>query len=307
MTGHRARAEAAAWLARLQSDTPSSQDRAGCETWLAETDAHPRALAEATAMWDAVGGLAPSATRLTEMSAARPQAQVGRRAVLAGMLGTGCAVTAWSALAPRSYANGVGQTKTVRLSDGTSLMLDACSEVRTEFGLGLRKLELVSGRVALNPTMTSDRPVVVTHGPRRLLAFGRLLDIACLGEGLTATAVDGLIVVQPPGREMVRLENGERLTWSRSAGLRTDRPTLEAVTAWQDGRLVFADDTLAQAVAEINRYSPRPIEIQDASLLTLRISGSYRTRSAKAFAQSVAMLYGLQLVSAPERFILRRA
>ncbi|MHB8283332.1 MAG: FecR family protein [Caulobacteraceae bacterium] len=298
------RAEAAAWLARLQSDAPTAQDRAGCEAWLSASEAHRRALAEATALWDAAGGL-PLST--IGRSPKAPAKTVDRRAVLAGLLGTGCAVAAWSTLAPRSYANGVGPAKTVRLSDGSSLMLDACSEVKAAFGMGLRQLELVRGRVALSPATASDRPVVVTRGSRRLLAFGRSLDIACLGEGLAVTAVDGLVVVQRPGRDMVRLESGERLTWSGTAGLRTDRPTLEAVTAWRDGRLVFADDTLADAVAEINRYSLTPIAVEDAALLGLRISGSYRTRSAKAFAQSVAMLYGLQLVSEPGRFLLRRA
>lgn len=306
MTGNRTRAEAAAWLARLQSDNPSAQDRAGCEAWLANSDAHRRALAEATAMWDAAGGLASSAHLSSGLAPNSLHEKVGRRAVLAGLLGTGCAVTVWSALAPRSYANGVGQTKTVRLSDGSSLMLDACSEVRAAFGLGLRKLELVRGRVALNPTVASDRPIVVTHETQRLIAFGRALDIACFGEGLAVTVIDGLIVVQRPGRELVRLESGERLTWSKTAGLKTDRPTMDTVTAWQGGRLVFADDTLAEAVAEINRYSLRPIAIEDISLRSLRISGSYRTRSAQAFAQSVALLYGLQLVSEPDRFLLRR-
>ncbi len=305
MIDRRARAEAAAWLARLQSDAPSAHDRAGCEAWLAASEGNRRALAEATAAWEAVGGLAspslaPPRTRPRE-------AKLARRAVLAGGLGAASLLAVWAGSASRSYATGVGETRTLRLDDGSRLTLDACSQARCGFVQGLRRLELVRGRIALEVAPDPERPFVVTRERRRVLAFGRSLDVACLNEGLAVTAVDGLVLVQEPGREVVRLESGERLRASSATGLETDRPELQAVTAWQEGRLVFADETLADATAEINRYSPRPVTLADGAVGALRISGSYRTRSAEAFARSVAMLYGLEVVSEPDRLLLRRS
>jgi transmembrane sensor len=303
----RSRAEAAAWLARLQSDAPTAQDRAGCEAWLAASQAHRRALAEATAAWDAVGGLAPSSLPQPGAPGRFEEPKLARRAVLAGGLGAASLLAVWAGSATRSYATGIGESRTLRLDDGSRLTLDACSEVRAGLVQRMRRLELVRGRIALEVAPDPERPYVVTREARRVLAFGRSLDVACLNEGLAVTAVDGLVLVQQPGREIVRLESGERLRTSHQTGLQTDRPELQSLTAWRDGRLVFADETLAEATAEINRYTARPVELADSAVGALRISGSYRTRSAEAFARSVAMLYGLEVVREPDRLVLRKS
>jgi transmembrane sensor len=315
-----ARAEAAAWLARLQSDDPTPQDRAACEAWLAASETNRRALAEVTAAWESAGGLNDLArlSRFAEAGVSGPDPQthnsqarrdmqsVGRRAVLAGGVGGAVMLAAWSLTAPKTYATGIGETRKVRLSDGSEAMLDACSRVREDFGRSVRRLELQRGRVALTLAQDANRPFVVAGAERRVVALGRSLEVSCLDNGFSVTAMDGLVVVQATGQEPVRLEGGQRLRVAQGAKATTDRPVMEMETAWQSGRLVFADEALSTAVAEINRYNQRPVVLGDAAVARLRVSGSYRAQAGDAFARSVATLFGLEVVAEPHRLLLRK-
>jgi transmembrane sensor len=52
-------------------------------------------------------------------------------------------------------------------------------------------------------------------------------------------------------------------------------PSVEAVAAWTQRRLVFRDKRLADVVAEFNRYRVQPLVIDGAELGGLRISGVF--------------------------------
>ena len=73
------------------------------------------------------------------------------------------------------------------------------------------------------------------------------------------------------------------------------------------GREVFDDQTLASAVAAMNRYTRRPIVIADESLASLRISGVYGTKDPEAFARSVTILMPARVEFSPTQILLRAA
>jgi transmembrane sensor len=52
-------------------------------------------------------------------------------------------------------------------------------------------------------------------------------------------------------------------------------PSVEAVVAWTQRRLVFRDQRLADVVAEFNRYRVQPLVIDDSELGGIRISGVF--------------------------------
>jgi transmembrane sensor len=56
--------------------------------------------------------------------------------------------------------------------------------------------------------------------------------------------------------------------------------------AWTDGKIDF-DGTLAEAVAEFNRYNRRQLQIVDASVSARHIQGLLKATDPDAFAQEV--------------------
>ncbi|MGC1304088.1 MAG: FecR domain-containing protein, partial [Caulobacteraceae bacterium] len=230
---------------------------------------------------------------------------VERRGVLAAGVAGVCGAAIWANSAGQSYATGLGETRNISFSDGSHVLLDACSMIRVTYGRELRRLDLVRGRLGLFPVQDPGRPFVVLGSGRRVLAIGSL-DVSCLANTFTVTAVDGLAFVQSPGQATVRLDRGERLRSNPDGRPAKDRPSLAVATAWRTGQLIFSDDSLDAAVLEVNRYNRKPVVLEDAALGELRVSGSYNARQGEDFARSVATLFNLSLVEQPDKMILRR-
>ena len=75
--------------------------------------------------------------------------------------------------------------------------------------------------------------------------------------------------------------------------------------AWRDGRLAFFEDSLLEAVAEMNRYTRRPIVILDPQVGQMRISGNYSVGDAEAFAVSLSVLLPVSVGLEKDRVTLR--
>jgi len=72
---------------------------------------------------------------------------------------------------------------------------------------------------------------------------------------------------------------------------------VQSATSWKSGRLIFRDDTLAAAVAELNRYSNRLILVTDPKVATLKVSGVFSADQPENFLAAITELYPLNVVS----------
>jgi transmembrane sensor len=59
--------------------------------------------------------------------------------------------------------------------------------------------------------------------------------------------------------------------------------------------LVFRDVTLAEAVAEFNRYNTRKIVIDDSTVGALAVAGSFRADNVEAFVRLLSRGYPLRV------------
>ena len=85
-----------------------------------------------------------------------------------------------------------------------------------------------------------------------------------------------------------RLRPGDEVRLSAGA-TQPERRMVDAGNAvsWTRGRLVFEATPLAEAVAEINRYSSRPLRLGDPTLEDLLIGGSLLAGDSAATAAAI--------------------
>jgi transmembrane sensor len=78
------------------------------------------------------------------------------------------------------------------------------------------------------------------------------------------------------------------------------------VTAWQRGTLVLDDVPVADALAQMNRYSVTQIVICAPGLETQRVSGVFRVGDVETEALALQRYFGLREVSHSDREIVLR-
>lgn len=296
-------ADAAAWLARLHAEDRTAEDVAAFRAWLDRDPENASRFEHLTGVWEQVGGLG-------EIERVPIHARaVSRRAVLAGGLGLAAAGGAglWAlALPDAAYATALGERRGLKLADGSRLLMNTSTVVEVRFDRGRRRIDLKQGQVLLD-VASDPRPFLVEVSGGVLRTDRGRFDIRSDAELTAYFAVAGSARVEHGAGASVSLRSGDRLR----AGLRSapaiDHPEPLDLLAWQDGRAVFRDTRLADAVREMNRYSNLPLVLVDETVGEERLSGVYRVGDNAAFAKALAMLLPVRAISSGREITLQHA
>jgi len=84
-----------------------------------------------------------------------------------------------------------------------------------------------------------------------------------------------------PNAGITLLTPGQRLRFSAKVTQPVDQPSIDKVTAWQRGQLIFEDASLREAAQEFNRYGKRKLRIEGVAAQGFRVGGVFKTAISK--------------------------
>ncbi len=311
--------EAAFWDSRLRSPLCTDADRAEFTAWRDADPAHAAAYEE---LQGKLGALHAAFDFSAELRSMRDRALEHRpaprwrmaAAIAAGVVLAGGALFLPAGPAPErpaqiatagqsAFQTGVGERLTVTLADGSEVTLNTRSRVQVHYSAGRRDVDLVSGQAIFHVAKNPDRPFVVTAGPRQVTALGTVFEVRLDGEQVKVTMLEGKVAVTPTRPTVLQkivapeqdLVAGEQLVAGLDAiGASVVKTDPEAATSWREGKVVFVDTPLTEAVAEMNRYSTTPILVGDPSLSRFKVNGMFLTNQPMSFVGAVTAYYPIQ-------------
>jgi len=320
---HRDRMESAAtWHLRLRKD-PSLEHSSDYLQWMADIE-NSRAFKAVDEGWSTIGdlGVAPqildwrqAALRRARRAGARHWRSSGMMprlaAALAVVIMLGGGALYYLLRQPTAYVTDVGERRTIALPDGSRISLDSATEVRVRYTKTARALTLERGRARFDVASDLARPFTVTAGTETIVAVGTSFNVEKLGSKVLVTLLQGHVVIRSAGpvpfrqadMPAVSLNTGEELIASADLKPAIVPANVQAATAWEAGHLVFRDETLAEAVARINRYTEHPITV-DPSVASLRISGVFNAGDVASFVSAVTSYFPLQATTTPDNRVL---
>lgn len=292
------RIEAAEWLARLHAEDRTESDIRAFQDWIAADPAHADAFEKVNATWDSAGALPRNLLR--DERAARHT----RRKVLAGGVTALLAVGAGAALLRPAqavtYRTAIGERKTVPLPGGSELLLDTDTRVDVSDD---RAARLLQGCAEFS-LRDNGQSFTLAAMDSTVTARQARFTARCEGTRLSLLVVAGTAQAQTGSGRRVQLNAGDRLVVD-GAAIRLDRPDTAPLLAWRTGQAIFRDTRLADAVAEMNRYSRTRLEIETAAARELRLSGTFALGDSAAFAGAVAMLLPVRARASNGRIEIR--
>ena len=209
--------------------------------------------------------------------------------------------------APPRYGTGIGQRLSVTMPDGSTATLNTNTRLQVAYDAHARRLVLERGQAVFHVAKGQPLPFEVVAGGRTITAHGTVFDVRLDRDAVAVALFEGKVSVSggPGGRENALLPN-QMLTASAAGTRVTPIRSTEQLTSWQNGMIVFDDEPLSVAVAEINRYVRRPLVIGDAGLSSLRISGAFQSGDTKAFVEAMQLYFPVQADEPdPSRILLK--
>lgn len=200
------------------------------------------------------------------------------------------------------YATAPGQRRDVILSDGSRVTLNTASLIEVRYSAERRDVKLLAGQALFQVARNPDRPFVVSARDRQVTALGTAFDVWIQGDGrLQVLLVEGHVRVDPvhprgiariiPALARTDLTAGEQFLVDPSGDADVVTADVERDTAWNRGVLIFRNDSLGDAVREVNRYSLVPIVVDDPEIASLKVSGIFPTASREDFLAALEALY----------------
>jgi transmembrane sensor len=307
--------EAADWLVRLTAHDVSAQEQHEFVAWLKRSPVHLSAYLGIERTWANLGHvdaarhidvralLSQPDTNIVQLGSSpqRPvlvRATSGRLlATLAACLLVACAGLAWFQLQfANRYTTGVGEQRTMRLSDGSTVVLNTDTAVRVAFTDSVREVQLLRGEALFNVAKNRARPFRVRSDEVIAQAVGTSFVVRRKSDETVVTVIEGEVAVIDSAQVevaaplvvpelAVHVTAGTRADVGESKNIRTaiiDNPA--AVTAWRSGRLIFDGEPLGEVIAEFNRYNDVQLVLESSQLSAEPVSGVFDADQPLALA-----------------------
>ena len=284
--------EAARWVARQDTGAWTDADEAELQQWLRADPRHSGALLRAEASWIALDQCRDRPGDENEPEA-RPLPRLERRTLIAG----GAALAASLAggffwlRAARVYATDRGEIRRVQLDDGSIAAINTETRMDVDFAARDRHVRIDRGEAWFQVAKNPKRPFVVEAGEVRAVAVGTAFSVKRQANGAEILVTEGIVeawgVRNAPRK--VQLVAGQRAFIADDAAvtLEAGGASVDRALAWRNGKIILAGDTLADAIAEFNRYNRRKLILVDPTVAAEQFDGSFRIDDVEGFATAV--------------------
>lgn len=183
--------------------------------------------------------------------------------------------------AAHTYATRVGQRDSVKLADGSRVLLgpDSRLTVPADYGTSARTVQL-RGDGYFDVQHDATKPFAVYVGSAVIEDIGTTFTVESdAGDTTSVAVVNGSIRLRgssssPNGGAV--LAAGDRGSIDARGNVKLERQSVrDDDTAWTTGRLVFRDASLARVAGEIHRWYGVTLRIEDRSLLNRHVTATF--------------------------------
>jgi transmembrane sensor len=200
--------------------------------------------------------------------------------------------------AASAYRTAVGEQRVVELADGSKVTLNTATEIAVDFRAGERIVRLVRGQALFDVAHAPDRPFSVIAAGRKVTALGTIFEVRFDKDRLKVTLLRGKVRVDEDRADPAAVKApalAVLVPGQQFVAVGTLAPVVASVdvdkqTLWRRSLVEFDDETVGDAVAELNRYSPTQIVVGDSRVGAMRMSGIVRTGDPAEFTTLVGAM-----------------
>jgi transmembrane sensor len=310
------------WAVRLREKPVTPEDRASFEAWISDP-AHREEMAQcrglevmASALKANPGAAYDLFARAQTLRGDAPRRRFPGLA-MALAASTVAAIVALTLLMPSHVElNGEdvttrrGEQRALTLEDGSTVQINTDSAVAFGFTATERRVELKRGEAFFDVKRDPARPFVVKVGKSEVQVVGTQFSVRHAADRVEVVVKEGRVSVVPDTGPLamimpkVELTPGNRLRLDPTNRLKVASVDVNEAIAWRNGSIAFDNITLDEVVAEVNRYTDKPLRIDDARLKSHLISGRVRVGDVETLLSILKEQFGIESASREGQIVL---
>lgn len=285
------------WLALLQSNELSEQQKQDFFCWLEADVSHQQAYIRAEQLWQKSEVLVSSRKKITGKTSTIGIFNNHPYSLFPVGIACACAllVGLFFFFQPRheilEYQTIVGQQKVVTLSDGSELTLNTDSHARININNTTRTVFLERGEALFDVSSDESRPFDVVTRSGVVRVMGTVFSVFDNGKQTLVTVVEGRVGLEKnhlSQENLTSMDTKSSKKFSANIVLNADEQlTLEqaevetqpkkvrakSLISWKNKKLIYDGETLINVIRGVNRYYDIEIVIGDESIAERKLVG----------------------------------
>ncbi|WP_286263492.1 FecR family protein [Thalassotalea atypica] len=316
------------WIAKLDRGL-SNDEKSALQQWLAAHPKNTKVLLEVANLWDKMDDL----SRLSDLFP-QPVVRQHKRtpwltaiaatvvlAVTVGLLQFSDSYFPFGKNAPNgviaiqaNYQTGIGESNTINLPDKSTIALNTNSFVQVKYTEHARIIELQRGEIHIDVAHDKTRPLSVIAGGKVIQAVGTAFNVEVRNELVELIVTDGKVLVAKTPiahentiEEAIRklpqsamaISKGEKVDLTISGQqtntvVKVNAVDIAASLSWRNGNLIFRGESLAEAMAEISRYTNIEFELaNNEALQSIEVAGMFKTGDVNGLLEVLARNFNI--------------
>jgi transmembrane sensor len=307
-------AEASDWIAKIYR-TLTDQEKLALQTWLSLNNKNTEVLLEVAHLWDKMDDLSRLSDlfpQTTPTKTKKPAAWLG--AIAASVIfiismgfyhsnvnfsSFGQAEQPAVVAMQMNYQTGIGESNTIHLPDNSEIILNTNSFVQVRYTSSARIIDLQRGEIHIDVAHDKSRPLSVIASGKVIQAVGTAFNVEVRNDLVELIVTDGKVLVSEKNNgifkadidEMAKklpedsmaISQGEQVDLTLTGKIidkvvKVDPVEVAARLSWRQGNLIFRGESLAEAMAEISRYTDITFELSDDEYLKqVQVAGMFKT------------------------------
>lgn len=214
------------------------------------------------------------------------------------------------------YTTQIAEIREKTLRDGSVITIGAASSIRVVYSDEERRIFLTEGEAFFDVASDSGRVFTVVANGASARALGTAFDVSINGNVIDVAVLEGSVevAVSPSANPALSeqasrrvLAAGEKVSAARASGVGAiDTIAMKDIGAWRRGELIWVDTPVSEIVADLNRYSPNSIALDNAEASDLEYTFGLSTAQLDEAPELIAETLGLELERRPNGDIVLR-
>lgn len=172
------------------------------------------------------------------------------------------------------------------------------------------EVQLLRGEVSLDLAPGAPRCTLDVGSARLQVDRGHFIARLLPEEAIDVLAIRGEVSLLPLKGQARATIIPERAKLVVTAAGATAQPVsdteIQALSAWQQGELLFNAEPLSVAVEQFNRYLPTPMVLGGPAIGNVRLGGRFLTNDPAEFLRALRLNFGIRAQPRQDKILLYR-
>lgn len=202
----------------------------------------------------------------------------------------------------KSYQTQYTNLKKELLPDGSTISLDAKSNIQIEYFKNKRKVLLQNGQALFEVEKDKDRPFIITSGKTSIEVVGTKFEVINLNESTTVSVLEGIVKVGYirnillPIQDVTLLEKGDKIIIDNTGKINyLGKTEIQEIAPWRNDELIFRKITLKDAFKNFARYQDIEAEFITKDIENSLFSGKFNTKEIDKFLFAIQKIYPIKI------------